>query len=209
MLESVQTERGQRKVFRLSRVVEMDQRFFTDMNLDDNDQKELAALFHENPGENPQEALLESPFLFSPRRRYRTRFSDGSFPVFYSSLAEETAKAEVSYWFQKRFVGKPQNDRTAYYQVFSCVFKGLEKDLRSKAADWPDLTHDNDYSFYNGLGKEARALKIDGLIVPSARHEGSNMPIFTRRAVSGVELGRVVTVTFLYDSGDVRIENQR
>ena len=209
MLESVQTERGQRKVFRLSRVVEADRRFFTDMNLDDKDQKELAAFFQENPGESPQEALLESPFRFSSRRRYRTRFSDGSFPVFYSALAEETAKAEVSYWYRKRFVGKPQSDRTAYYQMFSCAFEGLEKDLRSKAADWSDLTHDNDYSFCNRLGKEARALKIDGLIVPSARHKGSNMPIFTRRSVSGAELGGVVTVTFLYDSGDVRIEDLR
>ncbi len=209
MLKSVQTEKAKRKVFRLSRVIDEDRQFFNDMNLDINDQKEVASLINEKLLKIPQEELLDLPFRSSQRKRYRSRFSDGTFPVFYSALEEETAKAEVSYLFKKKFVGNPQENRTAYYQIFSCAFNGLEKDLRNKEADWPDLKHDNDYSFRNKLGKEVLKLKIGGLVVPSARHIGSNLPIFTRRAVNGVKLRGVMKVTFLYDSGDVCIEDLR
>ena len=41
--------------------------------------------------------LLDGPFQPKPRLRSRTRFSDGSFPVFYSSLDAVTAEAEIGY----------------------------------------------------------------------------------------------------------------
>ena len=83
------------------------------------------------------------------------------------------------------------------------MFDGVEKDLRPKVREWPDLVHDRDYSFCNQLGAEARALGIDGLVVPSARHEGANMPIFARRALSDPQLADIVAVTYRIDRNDV------
>ena len=155
---------------------------------------------------DPIEELLDGPFRARAKLRSKTRFSDGSFPVFYSALAAETAEAETAYWFRKNYAGKPRSDRRAYYQGFHCTFEGLEKDLRSRVSDWPDLVHDSDYSFCNRLGVEARDGGIDGLVVPSARHEGANMPIFVRQAISGPELEAIVAMTFSPDTGEVSVE---
>ncbi len=149
------------------------------------------------------EYLLDKPFR--RKAKFKTRFSDGSFPVFYGALAAGTAEAEVAYHFGNGYAGKPQGKRTAYYRGFRCTFAGLEKDLRSKARDWPDLVHDSDYSFCNRLGAEARERGIDGLVVPSARHDGANMPIFARRALSDPELGAIVAMTYSPDTGEVSI----
>ena len=156
--------------------------------------------------QGPIEELLDRPFRLRAKFRPKTRFSDGSFPVFYSALTTETAKAEMAYWFRKVYAGTPQNNRTAYFQNFRCRFEGLEKDLSSKASDWPNLVHQSDYSFCNQLGVEAREGGVDGLVVPSARHEGANMPIFVRHAISGPEPEGIVRMTYSPDSGEVSID---
>ena len=49
---------------------------------------------------------------------------------------------------------------------------------------WPDLTHDSDYRFCNGLGTEAKKASLDGLLAPSVRHNGgTNVPVFVRSAI--------------------------
>lgn len=152
------------------------------------------------------EELYDGPFR--PKRRlhkegYRTRFSDGSFPVFYSALEPETAAAEIKYWFVK-FAGTPTRPRTAYYSRFSCDFDGSTKDLRPKHEDWPDLTHDNDYRFCNSLGAEAMDAELDGLVTPSARRsDGTNLPVFRRRAIDNPVVHALVAVTLDPSTGEV------
>lgn len=196
MLDEIRSERNQRVVFRLSRVSARDDKFLSELDLDEEGLEELSTLLNGRIPSNPIEELIEGPFRPRKKLRNKTRFSDGSFPVFYSALATETAEAEVAYWFQKEYAGRPRDKRTAYYQGFHCTFEGLEKDLRHKTADWPKLVHDSDYSFCNLLGEEARQQKIDGLIVPSVRHEGSNVPIFAQQAVSDPELDGIVAITY-------------
>ena len=79
------------------------------------------------------------------------------------SLDSATAEAEIRYWLP-HYSGRPRRARTLYYQGFSCIFDGTEKDLRPKIVDWPDLVHNNDHSFCNRLGAEAKRLEIDGLV---------------------------------------------
>ena len=206
MLDEISSERNRRVVFRLSRVSANDDQFLADLNLDAEAREELSNFLAGRIPQDPIRELIDGPFRPRAKLRNRTRFSDGSFPVFYSALAAETAEAEMAYWFRKDYAGKPRSNRTAYYQGFRCTFEGLEKDLRSKARDWPDLVHDSDYSFCNRLGAEVRERDIDGLVVPSARHEGTNMPIFTQQAVSGPELEEVVTITYNPDTGEMSID---
>ena len=111
----------------------------------------------------------------------------------------------MAFWFRKGFVGTPTSSRTAYYQGFRCMFDGVEKDLRPKTREWPDLVHDSDYSFCNQLGAEARASGIDGLVVPSARQDGANMPVFVRSALSDPKLDDVVAITYRVDRKDVSV----
>ena len=208
MLDGITSERNRRIVFRLSRVSLHDYEFLTDLNLDVEGRQELLNLLSGRIPLEPLDELLDGPFRPNKKLRKKTRYSDGSFPVFYSAMEAETAEAEMAYWFRKDYVGKPRSNRTAYYQGFRCTFEGLEKDLRSKTMDWPDLVHESDYSFCNQLGAEAREWVIDGLVVPSARHEGENMPIFARRAVSGPELEGTVAMTYSSDTGEVSIDRR-
>lgn len=178
-----------------------------ELRLDPQSSNELRGLLAASDQGTELDELLDGPFRPKRRLRHRTRFSDGSFPVFYSSLDSATAEAEMRYWFP-RYSGRPQHPRTAYYRRFSCTFDGIEKDLRAKISDWPDLVHDNDYSFCNQLGAEARRLEVDGLVTLSARHEGENLPVFARQAISDPELEGGVAMTYYPDTGRVTVVSQ-
>lgn len=142
------------------------------------------------------EKLLDGPFRSKIKFRSRTRFSDGSFPVFYSSLDADTAQAEVKHWLPK-FIGQANAKRKVYYRQFSCTFKGLTKDLRPKVSDWPDLTNDDDYTFCNQIGAEAINLKLDGVVTISVRRRGGdNLPVFFRDAIRDPELEILLAMTF-------------
>ncbi len=145
------------------------------------------------------EKLVNAPFL-SKRRLYgsgypTSRFSDGSFPVGYFSLEPETAEAEALYRFCKKFAGKPNRERIAWYSSFTCDFLGLTKDLRPMRTVWPNLMHDNDYTFCSRLGVEAVSEDLDGLLVPSVRKSGgTNVPVFARRALSNPRAHSLVEI---------------
>lgn len=144
--------------------------------------------------------LCDAPFRPKRKLRRRTRYSDGTFPVFYSSLAPETAEAEVGHWLPV-VMGRPKTARTMYYLRLECTFSGREKDLRAKVAEWPDLVDETDYALCNRIGAEALALELDGLVVPSTRHSGANVPVFRRQAIRNAELGDAVAVTYEPASG--------
>ena len=203
MLEEIPSQRSSRNAFRLSNIP-LDDDFMSELQLDPRGSGELQKLLSDSGHSMDVDELCDAPFRPKRRLRRRTRFSDGSFPVFYTSLDAETAEAEVRYWLP-RFIGRPRNPRTAYYQRFSCTFDGVEKDLRPKIQDWPDLVHDSDYSFCNQLGAEARSLHIDGLVTWSARHKGANLPVFARRAVINPELQGIIAMTYHPATGDVSV----
>ena len=191
-LGTLPATRNRRRVHRLQGIRQGD--FLTDLGLDPQSTEELREIRRNAGYRSDPEGLLDAPFRLKLKFREPSRFSDGSFPVFYSSLDLETAHEEIGFHFQK-FSGKPTNTRTVYYQQLSCTFLGLEKDLRSKLAEWPDLTHDAGYAFCNKLGAEARETGIDGLLTPSARYEGTNLPVFNRDSLSQAQLGHVVKIS--------------
>ena len=95
-------------------------------------------------------------------------------------------------------VGDPKGQRTLYYSRFACDFNGTAKDLRPKIGEWPGLLYDNDYEFCNGLGAEALALSLGGLLTPSVRRQsGTNLPVFKREAISNFR--EVVPFAITYD----------
>lgn len=203
MLDELPTQRSTRRVFRLARDPTFD--LLTTLGLEAGAEAELREALAEVGGAASADELCEA--VFQPKRslRRRTRYSDGSFPVFYSSLEPETAEAEIKHWLPA-FLGTPGKPRTAYYRRLECTFSGREKDLRAKASEWPGLVHETDYAFCNRLGAEARELELDGLVAPSARHAGANVPIFRREAIAEAEQGDAVAVTYDPASGDVSLD---
>ena len=181
MLESVPSRRRRRTVYRLACDDRL-QEVISELGLPQSVGADFRNLLDEW-GYDPKSAeWLDIPFRPKKRRR-ASRFSDGSFPVFYSSLDSETAQAEVRHWGPS-VLGKPSQPRTAYYRLFHCMFHGVAKDLRPCREAWADLVHKTDYAFCNRIGAEAIQLGLDGLVTWSARRpEGANLPVFSRASL--------------------------
>ena len=204
MLEDLPRQTSRRQIFRLT-AIPPDSDFLAELGFDKQGTAELRALLEQRSQGANLEELCDAPFRRKHKLRRRTRFSDGSFPVFYSSLDAATAEAEVRHWLPT-IIGQPKHPRTVHYRRFSCAFVGIEKDLRPKIQEWPLLVHDNDYTFCNELGAEANRLEIDALVTPSARHEGSNLPVFTRKSISDPNVEAFVALTYLPDPGEVAVD---
>ena len=199
LLTQIDTVSVQYVVFRLASCPE-DTDFLEDLGMDDSKSlDEMRELINSSGLPDISELLLDEPFRHQKkpwRRRFRSRYSDSSFPVFYASLEARTAEEEVKYHFANVFGGNVRRERTSYYWRFSCRFEGTAKDLRPMLDEWPDLIHLEDYRFCNGLGREARAIRLDAFLAPSARRRGgTNVPVFERRALSNVNRLERVSVT--------------
>lgn len=208
MLESVPTERNQHKLFRLTNQLPILD-FLEEQGLEGESVQEMQDLLHARGIVDSPDELCEVPFRVKTRLnkdgRLVTRFSDGSFSVFYSALEVETAEVETCHWFRK-FVGNPKTPRTGYYLCFSCDFDGLVKDLRSKYIEWVELT-DEDYEFCNILGAEAVQLHLDALLSPSARSAGGTcVPVFTRTSISNPQVVTHVAVTYDPSTDNVQLK---
>lgn len=200
-LDEIVGKRKRRRVFRLA--IAPRGNFADSLGFDEQSTQELRQTIAAAGYKTGLNELLDSPFRRKPER---SRFSDGSFPVFYSSLDTKTAEAESMHHFP-RYAGRPKDSRPMFFRRFSCRFEGVEKDLRPKLGEWPDLINSSDYTFCNHLGEEARVSGIDGMLAPSARRsEGTNLPVFQRRALSDPEEGDLVSLTLNVVTGQVTLE---
>ena len=211
MLEKLPSQRNQRKIFRLASISLDDEEefkeFASQLQLDDQGIDELRVFLGRNAKNQNFEELLDAPFRTKRKYKEPTRFSDGTFPVFYSALDAVTAEAEMKYRLPK-YISQSKNTRTVYYRQFSCIFDGGEMDLRSKISDWPDLMHDNDYTFCNQIGAEAKNLNLDGIVTVSVRrNKGANLPIFSRSAVRNPEPEVVLAMTYDPNNEEVTIQH--
>ena len=201
-LASIESRGFRTPIFRLARNWSFED-FVRKEGYDSTSAAELMELLGSTATGDLRRTFLDAPFNAKPRLAKAsdpTRFSDGSFPVFYAALEADTVEAEVRYWRSKKSTGP----RTAYYVRFVCDFSGQTKDLRPMRAKWPELTHDSDYRFCNALGAEAVACDLDGLLTPSARRDtGTNLPVFQRRAIDSPVVEARVAVTLNPSTGDV------
>ena len=193
-------------MFRLA-TIDLDEDFMAELQLDPQGVDELRKFLVAGSHTDSLEELLDGPFRQKRRFKRQTRFSDGSFPVFYSSFDAPTVEAEVKHWLPS-YIGQPRNPRTVYYQRFSCTFDGVEKDLRSIIKDWPQLMEGSDYTFCNRLGAEARTLKVDALVTLSVRHKaGVNLPVFSRETIGKPRSEAFLAMTYNPSAGKVFVRD--
>lgn len=182
------------RVFRLARDLKLEEELARH-DLDEAARNDIATALKAYGYSTDIGALLSIPFR-RKRRRRATRFSDGSFPVFYGSLEPETARSEVQHWAPS-FLGRPGQSRTACYRLFRCSFRGVEKDLRPYREKWPALVQGTGYAFCNRIGAEAIRLAVDGLLTWSARRpEGTNLPVFSRASLRDPVAAELVAPTY-------------
>jgi hypothetical protein len=152
--------------------------------------------------------LMEGPFqrkvFFGNKFGKRSRFSDGEWPVFYGAIGRMTAQKESAYHYGRKAAGDAVARRGVHYSIVRCRFSGEIVDLQPKLPVWPDLI-DDDYTFCNGLGKEARDGGLGGFLAPSARNlGGTTVPAFMARTLLDPTIEAAVKLTF--DDGDIALE---
>ncbi|MGA7070403.1 RES family NAD+ phosphorylase [Bradyrhizobium sp.] len=149
-------------------------------------------------GDNSNDALLmlNMPFELNPSYRPSpTRFSDGTWRVFYSALEVETAEKERGYWCLREIQSDPPALRHFHYRELRCRLQGEAYDVKAKLADWPFLVGDHSaYAQCQNVARAAIQADADALIAPSARKNGgTTIPVFKRVALSSPEiLGAVI-----------------
>jgi hypothetical protein len=174
--------------------------------------RELLDFFGESSKATSVADLLDAPFkpkpYLNPPNSFATltRFSDGSWPIFYSALEQNTSGLEVFHHY-RRYVGPEGRTHSLHYQAFACSFEGSTIDLRSAVAKWPDLiAEETNNATCQDIGREAHNAGVSALLCRSVRSPtGTTVPVFARASLSEVELGFVFRFT-LADGGDFFLE---
>lgn len=143
-------------------------------------------------------ALITRPFdygsvvsyTFDSSHWQATRFSDGlRYGVWYGSLAVETTVYETA-WHWYRFVldsfAGEDREIVTERRVFNVRCDALLLDLRGKETAHPGLTSRTSYAFTQGVGRYAHEQSLNGLLVHSARCDGTNAAIFKPERLSNV-----------------------
>ena len=150
-------------------------------------------------------ALITRPFdygsvisyTFDSSHWQTTRFSDGSqYGVWYGSLAVETTVYETA-WHWYRFVldsfAGEDREIVTERRVFDVRCEALLIDLRGREAACPDLTSRASYTFSHRVGRFVHEQDLNGLLVRSARCDGTNAAIFKPERLSNVRHRTYVT----------------
>lgn len=125
--------------------------------------------------------LIERGFRYTTSITYpfehepylKTRYGNGSFGVWYGSLALKTTMHETAFHMVKEESGIEGNKDPIYREraVYLIHCKALLIDLSGKEAAFPDLPGP-DYGFTQQIGERLRREGHPGLLAPSARHRG-------------------------------------
>jgi RES domain-containing protein len=112
-----------------------------------------------------------APFIFASKDN-PSRFSNGSYGVYYAGRKFETALREVAY-HRGRFHAntKDRATRTAFKTIIASIAKTLH-DLRK--GDWKELLNPDParYGLPQAFGAQLKEAKSNGLVYPSVRHSG-------------------------------------
>jgi len=101
-----------------------------------------------------------------------SRFSDGSYGVFYCAHDRETAIAETQY-HSALFMGATNELPTRLQmRLYSVKVNGEVVDLRDAAASDPAIVDPNDYGHAQGIGRKLREEGSQGILYPSVRLSG-------------------------------------
>lgn len=150
-----------------------------------------------------------APFL----KACASRFSDGSFGVWYSALDEQTTISETLYWtykLWKKDIEQAKNPYITDRKVFKAKIKTTKlSNLIPYSSQFPDLLHKENYNFCRTIGKKAKQNAIEALLTLSVRHEGGKcMPIFVPEAIKQVQFIRYWHYTF-YKNGQYLVTKDK
>ncbi|MBW2370720.1 MAG: RES family NAD+ phosphorylase [Deltaproteobacteria bacterium] len=137
---------------------------------------------------------------------YPTRFSDGSYPVWYGCMDQLTTIYETANHMIREEIDLRGHPKAIHRQrlVYKVACTAILIDLGSASRKFPQLIDSSSYSFTQQIGKRVRTEMHPGLLAPSARHQGGvNLVIFTPRVLSSPEL--VGNLSYQLDPSSMRL----
>lgn len=101
-----------------------------------------------------------------------SRFSDGSYGVFYCAREQETAVAESRHHSARFMSATGEPPMRLQMRLYTVTAAGEVVDLRAAAVAEPPLVDPDDYGYAQGLGRRLRGDGALGILYPSVRHAG-------------------------------------
>lgn len=198
-------------IFRNIRGIKESQDLFDDLSSDPRDWEAAIRLEMETHPPLHQEQMIQRAFDYSKndfidypfQHITSSRYSDGSFPLWYGSETLETSIHETLHHFLKEIEDAPaaftdiniiRTDRRV--GMIHCA--GIALDLVDKLHEYSWLTHPEDYTPCQQIGKRIAEEGHPLLRVPSARHAaGINLVVFHAGILSNPK--PYCGLTYVYD----------
>lgn len=115
-----------------------------------------------------------------------SRYSDGSFGVWYGGGSLETTIREtVHHWYHGLLgdAGFQNQVVVGERKVYLVACQAGLLDLRPHGKRFPDLVHATDYAFAQSIGQRVHREGHPGLLAPSVRHRGGECHVILNPAV--------------------------
>ena len=139
-----------------------------------------------------------------------SRFSDGTFGVWYGSESVETTVYESAYYWYKGLLSDAGYERQvvmAERKVYLVACGAALLDLRKASHKHADLLHPLDYAFCQSVGARIHREGHPGLLTPSVRRPaGENAVIFNPNVLSNPRLN--CQLTYRLDGDQITVEKQ-
>jgi RES domain len=122
-----------------------------------------------------EEALWLNAITWPFKNRQTSRFSDGSFGVWYGSDRLETSVHESAYhWFRGLLcdAGFEHEEVTIERTLYAVACEALLLDFCPVAANYPTLLHKTDYTYTQSIGARIHREGHPGLLTFSVRNQG-------------------------------------
>ena len=107
---------------------------------------------------------------FTHRNPHGSRFSDGSYGVFYCARKRDTAIAETRHHAGIFMQATREPPMRLQMRLYSVDAQGKVADLRKAAQVDPRIVDPDDYSFPQSLGRQLKDEGARGIVYPSVRH---------------------------------------
>jgi hypothetical protein len=158
---------------------------------------------------DPIRAAIDWPF----EHPCCTRYSDGSFGVWYGARTLETSILETVHHFRRDTLASQvaARSRSPIYQerrVHRVRCSAILVDLRAQCAEEPRLLDPDDYAYCRGLGAHLRGAALPGLQSRSARHTAGEIAAVFRREVLS-DPRDVCYLTYILEPGTGRVDVER
>jgi len=99
-----------------------------------------------------------------------SRFSDGTYGVFYCARKRDTAIVETQYHSALFMEATHEPPMRLQMRLYTVEANGEVADLREASHADPRIVDPDDYAYAQGIGRKLRSDGVQGILYPSVRH---------------------------------------